>query len=67
MNEKKSSLEPSTRITHLGFVIDSVQMKLFLPDEKVVRLKLACSMLLKKHVVSRRLLASVIGLIVSSF
>ena len=67
VNEKKSSLEPSTRITHLGFVIDSVQMKLFLPDEKVVRLKSACSMLLKKHVVSLRLLASVIGLIVSSF
>ena len=64
VNEKKSSLEPSTRITHLGFVIDSVQMKLFLPDEKVVCLKSAFSMLL---LVSLRLLASVIGLIVSSF
>jgi len=67
VNEKKSSLEPSTRITHLGFIIDSVQMKLFLPEEKVSRLRAACASLLKAETVSLRHLASVIGLMVSSF
>ena len=66
INEKKSSLQPSTRIMHLGFIIDTLQMKLFLPDDKA-RLQTACSMLLRKARVSLRHLASVIGLIVSSF
>ena len=58
---------PSTRITHLGFVIDSVTMRVSLPEEKVLRIQHACSGMLKVQKVSIRHLASVIGLLVSSF
>ena len=68
VNDKKSSMIPSTRITHLGFVIDSVTMRVSLPEEKVLRIQHACSGMLKVQKVSIRHLASVIGLlVVSSF
>jgi len=67
VNWEKSSLTPSTVITHLGFVIDSEQMMVFLPINKVAGIKAACQSLLQHKSPTVRLLAKVIGLIVSSF
>ena len=52
VNDKKSSMIPTTRITHLGFVIDSVTMRVSLPEEKVLRIQHACSGMLKVQKVS---------------
>ena len=35
VNYKKSELSPVQKITFLGFVIDSLEMKISLPSEKV--------------------------------
>jgi len=67
VNEKKSSMVPSTSIKHLGFIIDSIQMKVFLPQDKVDRLVRVCRNLLSKSSIILRQLAEAIGLFVSSF
>ena len=35
MNDDKSQLESSTNFTFLGFIIDSLNMKLYLPQDKI--------------------------------
>ena len=67
VNWEKSSLIPSTKITHLGFVIDTFSMSVSLPCEKINRLKSTCLELLTAKIVSVRAIAQVTGLIVSSF
>lgn len=67
VNTKKSSMVPSTTITHLGFVIDTVSMKVSLPQEKVDRIIEICKELVANERTTVRQLARAIGLIVSSF
>jgi len=67
VNDKKSQLEPTTKITFLGFIIDSVFMKLFLPDEKVQKIVRACSGLISDQRPTVRQVAHVTGLLVSAF
>ena len=67
VNRQKSSLVPTTKIKHLGFIIDSVDMTVSLPQDKLDRLVASSSVLLKAPSVSVRQLAQFIGLIVSSF
>ena len=67
VNTEKSVMKPSTRIQHLGFIIDSVEMKVFLPEEKLHRIISACAEISVLTEVTVRRLAQVIGLIVSSF
>ena len=58
---------PSTTIQHLDFVIDSINMTVSLPSDKLTRLVRSCQDLLVTDRVSIRKLAQVIGTIVSSF
>lgn len=44
---KKSVLTPSTRIRFLGHIIDSVQFKVYLPDEKIEKIISKCESVLR--------------------
>ena len=46
VNDKKSQLEKSTKLTFLGFIIDSLDMKLYLPQDKMDKTVSACSSLI---------------------
>ena len=51
------------KLSFLGFILDSVNMKIFLRTERII---LACQQLLKESLISIREVARVIGLLVSS-
>lgn len=42
INYEKSNLIPSTRVIYLGHLIDSVEFKVYLPDEKIEKILKAC-------------------------
>ena len=67
VNEKKSVLIPRQKIIFFGFIIDSVEFKVYLTEEKLQKLLLRVTYLLNTRVIKVRELASVIGLIVSCF
>ena len=67
INKKKSVLIPSQKIVFWGYVINSVAMTVFLPEEKLNKLKEQTLSLWGKPQCSIRELPHVIGLIVSSF
>ena len=67
INYDKSSLVPVQRIVFFGFVIDSVEFKIFLTEEKVQKILTKARLLLQKGVVVVRELASFIGLIINAF
>lgn len=67
INREKSVLLPCQRIIFFGFVIDSVQFKIFLTEEKVQKILTKAKTLLKKGVVVVRELASFIDLIINAF
>ena len=67
INYEKSSLVPVQRIVFFGFVIDSVEFKIFLTEEKVQKILTKARLLLQKGVVVVRELASFIGLIINAF
>lgn len=66
INHEKSVLQPCQKLAFLGFLLDSVNMKVFLTAEKREKIILVCQQLLKKSVISIREVAHVIGLLVSS-
>ena len=66
INLEKSVLQPCQKLTFLGFILDSVNMKVFLTTEKAEKVILACQQLLNKNAASIREVAQVIGLLVSS-
>ena len=66
INCEKSLLQPCQKLAFLGFILDSVNMKVFLTADKREKIILACQQLLKKSVTSIREVAHVIGLLVSS-
>ena len=59
-------LQPCQTLAFLGFLLDSVNMKVFLTADKREKIILTCQQLLKKSVTSIRDVAHVIGLLVSS-
>ena len=61
INWEKSVLTPCQEIIFLGFVVDSLQMTLSLPEEKVQNIILDCRRILRQDTVSVRDLARVIG------
>lgn len=67
INEDKSQLKPVTRILYLGFIIDTKLMKVFLPENKIEKIKLACGNLLDNPRPTARQIANVTGLLVSAF
>lgn len=67
VNFTKSSLIPVQRIVFFGFIIDSVEFKVYLTEEKVQKILTKARLLLEKGVVIVRELASFIGLIINAF
>ena len=67
INFEKSSLCPSTSIEFLGFVLDSHKMTVKLTDNKIERITSFASDILREKTLTIRMLASFIGLLVSSF
>ena len=61
-----SVLQPCPKLAFLGFILDSVDMKVFLSTEKTDKIVLACQQLLKGSPTSIREGTRVIGLLVSS-
>ena len=64
INDRKSSLVPSTSMLHLGFIWDSVSFTLSVPSDKVAHLKLLCNKALSAKV-SLRFLQRILGTIES--
>ena len=67
INYDKSSFTPNNQIQHLGFIIDTKKYTLGLPPQKVLKIKVACEILLAHKYVTIRQFSRVIGLLVSSF
>ena len=65
IHEKKSMLKPCQRIKFLGFIIDTVKMKIYLPAEKQQRLLAVAKKLLHSSAAVIEDIAQVIGIIVS--
>ena len=64
----KYLLVPSTKITFLGFIVDSVKMTYCtLTVEKELKLKTLCSMVLQIHTIKIIDLAKIMGCLVASF
>ena len=67
VNYKKSVLVPTQRIIFFGFILESVQFKIFLTEEKVQKIKTKAQSLLNTRLVVVREVASFIGLIINAF
>ena len=62
INFEKSALHLSRRIQYLGFIIDSEQFKLFLPEKKLEKILESSKRILMKSKVSIREITALIGL-----
>ena len=67
LNTNKSILVPCQRLVFFGFLIDSVEFKVYLTEEKIQKIVLKAKKLIEKGVVVVRDLASFIGLIINAF
>ena len=67
VNDKKSQLKPSTKLTFLGSIIDSLDMKLYLPLDKIDKTVSPCSSLISTASQTIRQVAQVTGLLVLAF
>ena len=67
VNYKKSVLVPTQKIVFFGFILDSVQFKVFLTDEKIQKIIAKAQSLLETGMVVVREVASFIGLIINAF
>ena len=66
VNVEKSQLVPVNEILYLGFIINSIAMRLQLPVVKLEKIVFVCKALLAKHQPSVRDVARVTGLLVSA-
>ena len=62
INREKSVLEPTQRLEYLGFLIDTVEMKFFLPETKILKIQNLAEKFLSEQI-SARQLASFLGLL----
>ena len=67
INEEKSVLIPSKKLVHLGFVIDSERMIVYLPDDKKENIITKCKSLLNQNRATIREVAQVLGSLVAAF
>jgi hypothetical protein len=67
INKKKSQFLPTQRIVFFGFLLDSVEFKVFLTEDKICKIIDKANILLNKNIVVIRDLASFIGLIINAF
>lgn len=65
INYEKSVLEPTQKLTFLGYVFDSNEMTITLGQEKVDNIVSACSKLLSKDTTTIREVARTVGLMVA--
>lgn len=65
LNLKKCVLTPCRRLEFLGFIVDSLAFSLYIPPDKIAKIKKECRHLLNKDKVSGRTLAHIIGLLSS--
>ena len=63
----KSSLQPSKTMIHLGFLLDSHQMRISLSEEKRERIRQLIQTALKAEFLNIKELATIIGTLVASF
>lgn len=66
INREKSQLIPSQRVKYLGFVIDSVSMKLVLPSDKVARIVSKCREVLSSTKIKIKTVAELAGSLTSA-
>ena len=66
VNVEKSQLVPVNEILYLGFIINSIAMRLQLPSVNLEKIVSPCKALLAKHQPSVRDVAKVTGLLVSA-
>ena len=67
VHPEKSVLVPTQRLVFLGFILDSILMRISLTPEKACRVKNACKQLVDTVLPSIRQVAQVLGLLTSSF
>ena len=67
IHPEKSVLQPKKSIKHLGFIINSEEMRVTLSEEKKVKILRSADQLLKSPLVTIRQLARFIGMLVASF
>ena len=67
LHPQKSVFIPTQKLVFLGFVLDSVQMKIYLTNEKVDKLKSICTKLIKAKETTIREVSRALGYMVSSF
>jgi hypothetical protein len=63
----KSVLIPTQRLTYLGFVLDSIEMKIYLTPEKADRLIKICLETVNKPKPTIQEIASLVGMMTASF
>ena len=64
---EKSVLIPTQRLTYLGFILDSKEMKIYLTPEKTDRLIEHCVDILKKPKSTVQEIASLVGMMTAGF
>lgn len=66
LNNGKCEWEPSQLVEFLGFLVNSLSMRISLPENKVKKIQKECSTLLKRRLVTARQLAQLIGTMTAS-
>jgi hypothetical protein len=66
IQNSKSQLVPSQTVKYLGFIFDSVNMTIELPEEKKSKIIRACDKILKEDVLKIQVLSELIGYLVAS-
>ena len=61
VNQKKSILDPTQVIEFLGFTVDTVQMELKLPVDKIKNIRAESQAMMREEQVSGRVLARLVG------
>ena len=67
LNLEKSEREPATEKVYLGFIIDSLSMRVYLTSKKIKLIERICSQLGRLEFSSIRQVARVIGVLVAAF
>ena len=66
VSEEKSQPKATQKMEFLGFIIDSVSMKISLPTQKMKEIKQKCSQLPRDKVATVRRLSQIIGMLVAT-
>ena len=62
VNKDKSVMEPAQSVEYLGYIINSVDYKVYLPDEKIEKIRSCSEKVLSSEFVKIRLVARLVGL-----